>query len=124
MTGRLALVLIALVLAMAPRTASAAELLMFEQPGCHWCERWDVEIAPIYPKTSEGQAAPLRRLDIHAPVPGDVILLRTAFYTPTFVLIRDGRELARLEGYPGEDFFWGLLEKMLTDHAVPLDPAG
>ena len=41
-------------------------------------------------------------------------------FTPTFVLVREGRELARIEGYPGEDFFWGLLAAMLRDAGVTL----
>jgi hypothetical protein len=32
------------------------------------------------------------------------------------VLVKDGVEVARLEGYPGEDFFWGLLGRMLSEH--------
>jgi len=39
-------------------SASAeAALIMAEEPGCIWCKRWNSEIGPIYPKTSEGQAA-------------------------------------------------------------------
>lgn len=39
----------------------AAELVMFEQKGCVWCQRFDREIAPAYDKTTEGKRAPLRR---------------------------------------------------------------
>ena len=34
-----------------------------------WCARWNEEIAHIYPKTKEGQAAPLRRYDVHGETP-------------------------------------------------------
>ena len=36
-----------------------------------------------------------------------------ARFSPTFVLTDGGREIGRIEGYPGEDFFWGLLEAMM-----------
>ena len=36
----------------------AAELLMFEEKWCSWCERWNAEIGPIYPKTAESRRAP------------------------------------------------------------------
>jgi hypothetical protein len=39
-------------------------------------------------------------------------------FTPTFVLVQDGRELGRIEGYPGEDFFWGLLERLMLQHRI------
>ncbi|SFI30868.1 thioredoxin family protein [Albimonas pacifica] len=97
------------------RAAPSLSLLMFETPGCAWCRRWDAEIAPIYPRTEAGRAAPLRRLDIHAPLPEGVGLSRPAVFTPTFVLLRDGREAGRIEGYAGEAFFWGLLDQMLAE---------
>lgn len=90
------------------------ELVMIEQSGCQWCARWDAEIAPIYPKTSEATRAPLRRIDMHAPVPDDLTLARPAVFTPTFVLVVDGTEVDRMEGYPGPDFFWPLLDDMLS----------
>lgn len=89
-------------------------LVMVEEKGCIWCARWDREIAQKYPKTPEGQAAPLRRYDIHTPVPDDLEFAGRLSFTPTFVLVEDGRELSRIEGYPGEDFFWGLLGAMIT----------
>ncbi|WP_408635528.1 hypothetical protein [Pontibaca salina] len=88
-------------------------LIMVEEAGCIWCARWDEEIAPIYPKTPEGQAAPLRRMDIKDTAPKGISFANKLHFTPTFVLLLDGREVGRIEGYPGEDFFWGLLSKMM-----------
>jgi hypothetical protein len=97
------------------------ELLMAEEPGCIWCARWNTEIGPIYPKTGEGAAAPLRRVDITEPKPDDITLARAVNFTPTFILLVNGTEVARIEGYPGEDFFWGLLGQMLTDKGIPFE---
>lgn len=88
---------------------SAAELVMFESDSCEWCEAWHKEIGPIYPKTVESQAAPLRRVSIEEPMPADLTDIRSIHYTPTFVLMENGKEVGRILGYPGEDFFWGLL---------------
>jgi len=93
--------------------ASAAELIMLEEDGCPWCEAWNEEVGVVYHKTTEGKLAPLRRLDIHAPLPADLKFLIKGGYTPTFVLVDNGRELGRIRGYPGEDFFWGLFGQML-----------
>ena len=105
----------------APR-AAAAELLMFEEKWCHWCERWDEEIGIIYHKTSEGRVAPLHRVDIHGNFPDDIVLVSRPQYTPTFILVDQGHEIGRIEGYPGEDFFWGLLAKLLEK--LPETPQG
>jgi thioredoxin-related protein len=93
--------------------AVAAELLMFEQPGCEWCARWNEEIGGAYALTEEGRRAPLRRVNISEQPLEDVRLASRASYTPTFVLVEDGRELGRIEGYPGPDFFWPLLDRLL-----------
>ena len=60
----------------------------------------------------------LRRIDLHDPLPDDLTFARSLNFTPTFVLMIDGQEVNRIEGYPGEDFFWGLLGQMLTAAGV------
>lgn len=91
----------------------AVELIMFEQPGCVWCARFDREIAPAYAKTNEGQRVPLRRINIREPLPDDIAHIPPDRYTPTFVLVDDGVEIDRIRGYPGNEFFWPLLDAML-----------
>ncbi len=96
---------------------------MVEQPGCAYCAAWDKTIAPIYPKSAIGQFAPLRRADLHDGAPEGVSYAYPARFTPTFILIDDeGKEIGRLEGYPGEDFFWAVIEKLATERAG-FDPA-
>ena len=104
--------------------AAEVYLLMAEEDGCYWCGRWNDEISAIYPKTAEGRAAPLRRYDIHDEVPDGVALGRRVVFTPTFILVDDGAEVGRIEGYPGEDFFWGLLTMMLEKADVDINQSG
>jgi thioredoxin-related protein len=99
--------------------ASGNELVMVEEPGCLWCARWNAEIAPAYSRTPEGRAAPLRRIGMHAPRPADIAFDGPLRITPTFVLVSGGEEVARLEGYPGDEFFWAMLAQMLD--ALPSD---
>lgn len=95
--------------------AQALQLVMVEEPGCIYCARWNAEVGPEYPITDEGKAAPLLRVDKRAQPPEGAEFGRRAVYTPTFILLADGVETARIEGYPGEDFFWGLLNRMIDD---------
>ena len=106
---------------MASTAGAEPKLLMFEEEGCVWCERWDAEIGPIYPKTTEGRAAPLQKVNIRASVPDGVTLSRSAVFTPTFVLVVEGQEVGRLEGYVGDEFFWVLLGDLL--HKAGIEPA-
>ncbi len=105
-------------ISMATFGSAQTRLMMAEEPGCIWCARWNAEVAEAYPKTPEGRAAPLLRVDITKDLPTDIALDRRVSFTPTFILLIDGKEAARIEGYPGEDFFWGLLGRMLTDQGV------
>ncbi|SFR32435.1 hypothetical protein [Litoreibacter janthinus] len=98
-------------------SAQAAQLVMVEQDGCHWCAQWNKEISPQYPKTAEGERAPLRRVDLR-DLPADIEFASKPVFTPTFVLVEDGKELGRLEGYGGDQFFWFLLGKLLDAHPV------
>lgn len=116
--------LFALVLVSLPAgPVTAAELVMVEQTGCEWCERWNEEIAPAYPKTTEGKFAPLRRVDLR-DMPTDLTIERRVNFTPTFLIVEDGQEITRLEGYPGEDFFWPVLNKLLTTHTEFITATG
>jgi hypothetical protein len=105
--------------------AQAIALVMVEQPGCTWCARWNAEIGPIWPRTAAGDFAPLRRAQLR-DMPGEMALDRRVTFTPTFLVIDgQGEELGRLEGYPGEDFFWPLIERLLVHTAgfAPQDDA-
>lgn len=90
-------------------------LLMFEQEGCHFCERWLAEIGDRYHLTDEGKRAPLQRVMLGDTLP-EGFSASDISVTPTFVLVNDGREVARLVGYQGDEFFWiqmqDLLEKL------------
>ena len=101
--------------------AQAAELVMFDSPACEYCEQWDAEISAIYPLTAEGRRLPLRRVSAHEDLPADLAAIGAVIYTPTFVLVEDGRELGRISGYPGEDFFWAYLETLVAK--LPPAPA-
>lgn len=105
--------LIFLLFAWMPVSAVAdAYLYMAEEAGCYWCAKWNAEIAHIYPKTQEGKAAPLRRFDLQQGAP-NILLKSKVRFTPTFILVDHGKEVGRIEGYPGDEFFWSLLNTLL-----------
>ena len=123
MSGRyrraLALILLLTALGSAQKSAQAAELIMFQAPGCTWCEAWDEEIGGVYSKTEEGRTAPLRRVDIDDFRPSDLEAVTGVVYTPTFVLLDAGQEIGRILGYPGEYGFWGQLGELLKRLPAP-----
>jgi len=118
MTTSIASITLAGLIWMAALTASAAELVMVEEPGCPWCAAWNADIGGIYPKTEEGHLVPLRRMDISERDPEAFTLAKRVVFTPTFLLVDDGREIDRIEGYPGEELFWWRLSTMLENHGI------
>jgi len=102
--------------------ARAAELVMVERDGCPWCEAFDREIAPIYPRTAEGKRAPLRRIDLYQRVPADLAFLQIERITPVFILIDGGREIGRIRGYPGAEGFWMQLSSLMDRLPPAKDP--
>jgi hypothetical protein len=126
--------LLGLILGARMDTALAAELVMFEDAGCSWCRRFHQEIGPVYPRSEEGRRAPLRTLDISDAPRSGLRLAQRVNVTPTFVLVAEGIEVGRITGYPGQDFFWGLLGELLarlpdarvlppSNEALRLEPA-
>lgn len=101
----------------------AAELVMYERPGCPWCVRWHKEVGSIYPKTPEGERAPLKALMLDRQSQSAYRLKEPVFYTPTFVLVEKGEEIGRITGYMGDDAFWSLM-KMLAGKLDSVDQAG
>lgn len=112
-TGLMLMLIKSLLLLSTVPTAAQTRLLMLDQAFCEWCDQWDAEVGIVYDRTAEGREAPLLRTRISDPLPEGIVLDRKARYTPTFVLVRDGSEVGRIEGYPGEDFFYAMLQQLL-----------
>lgn len=100
-------------LALSALPTLAAELVMFERPDCPWCRQFDREIAPGYTRSEEGKRAPLRRLDISKQTQAGFALKSPVTLTPTFVLSDGGREIGRVSGYPGTEFFYPMIHELL-----------
>lgn len=94
--------------------AQAAELVMFEQAGCVYCQRWEREVGSLYERTDEARALPLRRVDIRDQKMSGIALASPVRFTPTFVVADNGREIGRITGYSNDNAFWGLLDALVA----------
>lgn len=99
--------------------ATATELVMYTRNGCPFCVRFEREVAPVYAKTPEGRAAPLRRIELPAGGVRENGLLEPVIATPTFVLMDNEREVGRITGYLNDDMFWGLLGRLVAVIEAP-----
>lgn len=110
---RLAGVLMATMLLCTPKMLPATELLIFYLEGCQPCIQFDKDVGKIYPKTEEAALAPLRHVPFGASPP-NVELRGEINVAPTFVLIDNGQEMGRIEGYISDEAFWMSLTRLLN----------
>lgn len=91
--------------------APPVRLIMVDDPNCYYCRKWNAEIGRGYAKTAEGRFAPLRRVRRGAK---QLNGLAPVIFTPTFIVVHQGRELGRIAGYPGRDYFYEELRGVLA----------
>ena len=100
---------------------AGVHLIMVELAGCPYCARWDREIGISYGASPEGRFAPLVRLPRNHPA---LSAFADSIYSPTFIVVQDGVEIGRIVGYPGADFFWGLLDRILAQAGFKPESSG
>jgi len=105
--------LLALVFASKTVRAADAELVMFGSRNCVYCTLFKRDVARNYRWSQLGKRAPLREVDMEANGSGGYSLKTDITVTPTFIMFKKGREVARIPGYPGRRNFFRLVKHML-----------
>lgn len=95
------------------RAPTGAELIAFEAPGCNYCPVFRRDVAPTYAATRAGKVAPLRFLDINDREADTLGLTRPITTVPTLVLMQDGVEIGRIDGYVGRENMHRILNTLL-----------
>ena len=70
-------------------------------------------MAPAYPSSVIGKKVPLRRVDILNRWPADLKRVSRPSYTPVFILVENGREVGRFDGYNNPEGFARNLQRLL-----------
>jgi hypothetical protein len=92
---------------------SGMELIAFEAPGCIYCPIFRRDVAQSYAGTRAGKAAPLRFVDINDAGADALKLSSPVTMVPTLVLVRDGVEIGRINGYVGRANMHHMLDVLL-----------
>lgn len=98
--------------ALAREPSTPFALIMVDDPACRFCRKFDAEVGPGYPSTRQGRIAPLIKLRRDSYELG-ALGLAPAVYTPTFILMRGKREVGRMTGYPGAEYFFEELDTLI-----------
>jgi thioredoxin-related protein len=94
--------------------APRLQLLVIEVPGCFYCRLFHREVAPAYEASPRARELPLRFLDLRAAKALKLALDRPIDVVPTAVVLRDGKEVGRISGYPGRDNFMQTISYFLS----------
>ena len=93
--------------------AADARLIMVTSEYCLYCQAWEHDVGAVFNKSPYAAKLPLTRVEIGSKMPNNVVLIKPIIGTPTFLIIRNGREIDRQRGYQDEEmFYWWLSEHM------------
>lgn len=82
------------------------QLVVMEAPGCIYCTIFRRDVLPSYEVSERGKEMPVRFVDVNDVEQAGIGLQSPIDILPTFVVIKDNREVGRIPGYMGpEDFF-------------------
>ncbi len=98
----------------APLPASNLELVVMEAPGCTYCELFRRDVLPSYQASERAKEMPIRFLDINDITAEDLGLDTAIDIVPTFVVLKDHKEVGRIPGYMGPEYFFHSINHLIS----------
>lgn len=105
-----AMTLLAALTISGPTSVAAAELVVYDAKDCVISKRFHREVAGDYGVSKGSRVFPMRQVDINEGDAG-IVLEQAVTLTPTFVFVDEGREIARVTGYPGRELFLRIVDE-------------
>ena len=103
---------LALTFAASLQTAVAdSRLIMVTSDYCPSCQAWELDVGKVYDKSPYATTLPLTRVEIGSKMPRGVTFQKPVVGTPTFLIIHNGQEIGRQNGYIDEEMFWWWLSE-------------
>ena len=95
------------------QATARTEIVVFEAPGCHHCTAFREHLGARYAASTTADKAPLRYVDATQPEAANFPLNGEIRLLPTIVVMQDGHEVDRLEGYPLPEMFFSMIRSRL-----------
>ena len=103
---------LALTFAASLQTAAAdSRLIMVTSDYCPSCQAWELDVGKVYDKSPYATTLPLTRVEIGSKMPRGVTFQKPVVGTPTFLIIHNGQEIGRQNGYIDAEMFWWWLSE-------------
>jgi thioredoxin-related protein len=98
----------------APLPASNLELVVMEAPGCTYCELFRRDVLPSYQASERAKDMPIRFLDVNDTTPEALGLESGIDIVPTFVVLKNHKEVGRIPGYMGPEYFFHSINHLVS----------
>ena len=90
-------------------------MLMITDESCLYCIIWEKQIGTVYPKTEIAKKYPLLRIEKNNVNDFKKYNFKKTSLTPTFIFIRNNKEIGRIQGYTNPEMFWWQVDEIIGD---------
>ena len=90
------------------------ELIVVEAPGCTFCTVFRRDVLPSYQASERARSVPVRFIDVNDLAVAQLGLGSPINIVPTFVVIKNNKEIGRIPGYVGPENFYHTINYLLS----------
>ena len=90
------------------------ELIVVEAPGCTFCTVFRRDVLPSYQASERARSLPVRFIDVNDLAVAQLGLDSPINIVPTFVVIKNNKEIGRIPGYVGPENFYHTINYLLS----------
>lgn len=94
--------------------AATMELVVMEAPGCTYCTLFRRDVLPSYETSERAKDVPIRFVDINDEAADALGLDGPVDVVPTFVVLKNNKEVGRIPGYTGPEIFFHTINYLLA----------
>lgn len=93
--------------------ATSDQLIVFEDDGCIYCRLFRRDVLPRYQTSRRAKSLPIHFVSVRQSEGLRRRLNAPLSVVPTFVVMRNGREIGRIDGYTGPGPFFRLIRRIV-----------
>ena len=97
-----------------PPKAGAFQLVVMEADGCTYCGIFRRDVLPSYEASERAKDMPVRFVDVNDVETARLDLQTPVDIVPTFIVVKDNKEIGRIPGYLGPENFFHSINYLLS----------
>ncbi len=90
------------------------QLVVMEADGCIYCGLFRRDVLPAYETSEQGRQMPVRFIDVNDVDKSALDLNSPVEIVPTFIVVKERKEIGRISGYMGPENFYHSINYLLS----------